>query len=212
VTIDAAADLWFRFEDFIVSTVDPRSISFAGFRGGMSVEVWDNLGNLVNSTAAPSSSFSLRVIRDVVVGTGVDGRIVVKCPDGYPCGVLTVPISDAILGGDAYSLATGAVAVSLGANKASSAVTIYISGSSPFNTTASLLMVNSSQVLYARLILDSISAPSALNADIWLEGFTKSTSITIKSGAPISASTSIVRLNLGLNNSIILTSYFSATS
>ncbi|MEM3815787.1 MAG: hypothetical protein QW341_02960 [Candidatus Bathyarchaeia archaeon] len=48
-----------------------------------------------------------------------------------------------------------------------------------------------------------------MNADIWLEGFTKSTSITIKSGAPISASTSIVRLNLGLNNSI--TGYFSAT-
>ncbi|MEM2151683.1 MAG: hypothetical protein QW294_06065 [Candidatus Bathyarchaeia archaeon] len=211
VTIDAATNLWFMFEDFIVSTVDPRSISFAGFRGGMSVEVWDNLGNLVNSTAAPSSSFSLRVTRDVVVGTGVDGRIVVKCPDGYPCGVLTVPTSDAILGGDAYSLATGAVAVSLGANKTSSAVTIYISGSSLFSTTASLLRVNSSQVLYARLILDSISAPSALNADIWLEGFTKSTSITIESGAPISASTSIIRLNLGLNNSIILTGYFSAT-
>ncbi|MEM5833552.1 MAG: hypothetical protein QXF04_03350, partial [Candidatus Aenigmatarchaeota archaeon] len=50
VTIDAATDRWFRFDDFIVSTVDPRFLYFTGFYTGMRVEVWDNLGYLVNST------------------------------------------------------------------------------------------------------------------------------------------------------------------
>ncbi|MEM1703493.1 MAG: hypothetical protein QXQ31_05520 [Zestosphaera sp.] len=199
------------FDDFSISTVDPRSISFTGFYSDMRVEVWDNLGDLVNSTTAPASSFYLNVTSDIVVGTGVDGSIVVKCPDAYVCGVLSVPLTDAILGGDAYALSTAPIAVSLGANKTSSTITLNISSSRLFNTTTRFLRISSSQVLYARLILDNVSAPDTLNLSLWLEGVARSTSITIVDGVPISTSTSVVRLNLGLNNSIALAGYFSAT-
>ncbi|MEM2370532.1 MAG: hypothetical protein QXH51_06485 [Candidatus Bathyarchaeia archaeon] len=199
------------FDEFILSTVDPRSISFTNFYTGMKVEVWDNLGNPVNSTTAPAQSFTLNVISDIVVGTGGDGRIVVRYPDAYLCGTLTMPSTDAILGGDAYALTTASIAVSLGSNRTSASLTLYISGTPQFTTTARVLRISASQVLYTRLILDSASAPPTLNLDIWLEGATSSTSITIRDGVPTTTSTSIVQLNLGLGNSVSLNGYFTAT-
>ncbi|MEM0247479.1 MAG: hypothetical protein QXW53_07225 [Desulfurococcaceae archaeon] len=211
VTIDATTTLWFRFEDFIVSTVDPRFLYFTGFYTGMRVEVWDNLGYLVNSTTAPSSSFTLGVVSDVVVGTGSNGRIVVEYPDNYLCGVLTVPATDAILGGDTYALSTSPFTLSLGANRTSASLTLYISGASSFNTTIRILRVNASQLLYARLILDAYTSPQTLNLDAWIEGTSDSTSISMRSGVPVTTSTSIVQLSLGLGNSIVLSGYFTAT-
>ncbi|MEM1772974.1 MAG: hypothetical protein QXQ71_04045, partial [Desulfurococcaceae archaeon] len=68
--------------------------------------------------------------------------------------------------------------------------------------------MNASQVLYARLILDAYTAPETLNLDVWLEGATGSTSIIIRSGVPVSTSTSRVQLNLGPENSVALSGYF----
>ncbi|MEM4622841.1 MAG: hypothetical protein QW816_02150, partial [Desulfurococcaceae archaeon] len=85
VTVDfttTGGSLVAYFDEFIISMVDPRSLFFTGFYAGMGVEVWDNLGYLVNSTTAPSSSFALGVAGDIVVGTGSNGRIVVRYPDG----------------------------------------------------------------------------------------------------------------------------------
>jgi len=212
VTIDAATDRWFRFDDFIVSTVDPRFLYFTGFYTGMRVEVWDNLGYLVNSTAAPAPSFTLGVVSDVVVGTGSDGRIVVRYPDAYLCGVLTVPSTDAILGGDAYTLSTAPITVVLGVNKTSASLALRISGDPRFTTEARVLWVNVFQLLYARLLLDSFSAPSTLNLDLWIEGAATSTRIGIRNGNPISTSTSIVQLNLGLGNTIYLRGNFTSAN
>ncbi|MEM1668260.1 MAG: hypothetical protein QXM53_06340 [Thermofilaceae archaeon] len=208
VTIDAATTLWFRFDDFIVSTVDPRFLYFTGFYTDMRVEVWDNLGYLVNSTSAPASSFTLSVVGDVVVGTGSNGRIVVRYPDTYLCGVLTVPSTDAVLGGDTYALSASPITWSIGVNGTSASLTLYISGASTFNTTARVLRVNAGQVLYARLILDPYTAPETLNLDVWLEGATRSTSILIRGGALIVDSTSRVQLNLGPENTVALSGYF----
>jgi len=212
VTINAVPTRWFRFEDFVVSTVDPRSLYFTGFYTGMVVEVWDNLGYPVNSTTAPAPSFTLGVVSDVVVGTGSDGRIVVRYLDAYLCGELIVPSTDAILGGDTYALSTQSITLSLGANKTSASFTLYISGASAFNTTARILRVNASQLLYARLILDAYTSPQTLNLDVWIEGTSNSTSISMRSGVPVATSTSIVQLSLGLGNSIVLSGYFTATS
>ncbi|MEM0469495.1 MAG: hypothetical protein QXJ26_01625 [Desulfurococcaceae archaeon] len=200
------------FDEFAVSTVDPRFLYFTGFYAGMGVEVWDNLGYLVNSATAPSSSFALGVVSDVVVGTGSNGRIVVEYPDNYLCGVLTVPATDAILGGDTYALSTSPFTLSLGANRTSASLTLYISGASSFNTTIRILRVNASQLLYARLILDAYTSPPTLNLDAWIEGTSDSTSISMRSGVPVTTSTSIVQLSLGLGNSIVLSGYFTATS
>ncbi|MEM5833625.1 MAG: hypothetical protein QXF04_03730, partial [Candidatus Aenigmatarchaeota archaeon] len=211
VTIDAATDRWFRFDDFIVSTVDPRFLYFTGFYTGMRVEVWDNLGYLVNSTTAPSSSFALGVAGDVVVGTGINGRIVVRYPDGYLCGVLFVPPTDAVLGGDTYALSVFPIMWSIGVNRTSASLMLNISGNPWFNTTARVLRVYTYQVLYARLILDAYTAPGTLNLDVWLEGAIESTSILIRRGVPLLTSTSRVQLNLGPENSVALSGYFTTT-
>ncbi|MEM2208357.1 MAG: hypothetical protein QXG17_06685 [Sulfolobales archaeon] len=200
------------FDEFIISTVDPRSLFFAGFYTGMRVEVWDNLGYLVNSTAAPAPSFTLGVVSDVVVGTGSDGRIVVRYPDAYLCGVLTVPGTDAILGGDAYTLSTAQITVVLGVNKTSASLALRISGDPWFTTEAQVLRVNVLQLLYARLLLDSLSVPSTLNLDIWIEGAATSTRIEIRKGNPISTSTSTVQLDLGLGNTIHLRGNFTTVN
>ena len=200
------------FDEFILSSTDPRSISFTGFYTGMVVEVWDNLGSLVNSSTAPATSFTLSVTRDVVVGTGSDGRIIVTYPDAYLCGVLTVPVTDAVLGGDTYTLSTAPIVVGLGANKTSTSLTLYISGTSSFNTTARILRVNAFQLLYARLVLDTLSASSTLNLDVWIEGATNSTNISVRNGVPVATSTSIVQLNPGLGNTIHFSGYSASTS
>lgn len=148
----------------------------------------------------------------MVVGTGVNGRIVVGYPDAQLCGVLTVPATDAVLGGDMYALSTQGIALSQGANKTSADLTIYISGSELFATAARILGVNSSQVLYARLVFESISAPPTLNLDIWLEGATRSTNVSIRNGVPVLASTSTVQLNLELGNTEHLSGYFTSTN
>ncbi|MEM1834288.1 MAG: hypothetical protein QXO80_03625, partial [Thermosphaera sp.] len=208
VTIDAVTDRWFRFDDFIVSTVDPRSLYFTGFYTGMMVEVWDNLGYLVNSTTAPSSSFALSVAGDIVVGTGSDGRIVVKYPDGYLCGELTVPSTDAVLGGDTYALSVSLITWRLGANRTSVILTLNVSGNSQLNSTARILRVQANQPVFARLILDSYVSPASLNLDVWIEAATTSTSISVRSGVPLGTSTSIVQLNIGEGNVVYLSGYF----
>ncbi|MEM1780237.1 MAG: hypothetical protein QXQ17_03680 [Desulfurococcaceae archaeon] len=210
VTIDAATDRWFRFDDFIVSTVDPRSLYFTGFYTGMRVEVWDNLGYLVNSTTAPASAFILNVTGDLVVGTGIDGKILVRYPDTYLCGGLSVPLDNAVLGGDVYALVTSSISINLGSNKTSANVSLRVSGASLFNTTTRFLRLNTTQVLYARLILDAFTTSYALNLDMWIEGITSSTNISIRNGVPVSTFTSIVQLNLGGNNFIALSGYFTA--
>lgn len=199
------------FDEFIISTVDPRTVYFTSFYTGMSVEVWDNLGSLVNTTKAPASSFTLGVVNDIVVGTGVDGRIVVRYPDSYLCVILTVPATDAILGGDTYNLSTAPITVSLGANKTSASLALKISGASQLTTTSRVLSINTSQTLYARLIIESLQAPTTLNLDIWLEGVGSSTSITIRNGSLITSSTNVIQLNLGSGNSISVSGYFTTT-
>ncbi|MEM4569865.1 MAG: hypothetical protein QXE66_00995 [Desulfurococcaceae archaeon] len=72
--------------------------------------------------------------------------------------------------------------------------------------------MNVLQLLYARLLLDSPSAPSTLNLDIWIEGAATSTRIEIRNGNPISTSTSIVQLDLGLGNTIHLRGNFTTVN
>lgn len=93
------------FDDFIVSTVDPRVVNFIDLPGaGYTICIYDNFGALVNCSTSTGSSASVGVVNDAVVGTGVDGRIVVKDPSGGIIVDYRVPQSDAVLGGDIYRL------------------------------------------------------------------------------------------------------------
>jgi len=70
------------FDDFIVSTVDPRTIVVANLPGAnYRVEIYDNFGNLIGSATSDKTGIaSVSVVRDIVVGTGVDGSIKVYDP------------------------------------------------------------------------------------------------------------------------------------
>ncbi len=93
------------FDDFIISTTDPRYVTFVNIPApGYRIAVYDNRGNLVNSTVATSSTALLSIVTDAVVGTGYDGRIVVWDPNGNMIINYSVPNNDAILGGDVYRL------------------------------------------------------------------------------------------------------------
>uniref|UniRef100_A0A7C4FHQ1 DUF2341 domain-containing protein n=1 Tax=Ignisphaera aggregans TaxID=334771 RepID=A0A7C4FHQ1_9CREN len=88
------------FEDFIISAADPRYVTVSGLGGGY-VVVIDNLGDTVGS-AANGASVSVSVVSDIVVGTGVDGKIRVYDSNGDL--VAEYVASDCILGGDSYAL------------------------------------------------------------------------------------------------------------
>jgi hypothetical protein len=102
------------FDDFIVSTVDPRVVNFIDLPGaGYTICIYDDFGALVNCSTSTGSSASVGVVNDVVVGTGVDGRIVVKDPSGGIIVDYRASQGDAVLGGDAYKLVTRGFGASL---------------------------------------------------------------------------------------------------
>jgi hypothetical protein len=91
------------FDDFIISTSDPRYVTFVDIPApGYRVAIYDDQGSLVNSTVAASSTALLSIVTDADVGTGYDGRIVVWDPNGNMVINYSVPNNDAILGGDVY--------------------------------------------------------------------------------------------------------------
>ena len=101
VGVDDAVAL---FDDFIVSTVDPRTIVVANLpEANYRVEIYDNFGNPIgNATSDKTGIASVNVVKDIVVGTGVDGSIKV-----YDNLILSYTLPDNILGGDTYRYVIG---------------------------------------------------------------------------------------------------------
>jgi len=63
------------FEDFLISTSDPRTITVSGLPGpGYAVAIYDDLGNVVSSTSL--TGLPLSVVSDAVVGRGFGDEIV----------------------------------------------------------------------------------------------------------------------------------------
>ncbi|MCC6052121.1 MAG: hypothetical protein LM585_02660 [Fervidicoccaceae archaeon] len=204
-----------RFDDFIISTGDLRSLLFSGLPGaGYRIEVVDNLGNLVNSTVSSSTSVSLGVVPDIVVGTGTDGRINIYRPSGYGC--LSYASPDSILGGDSYTLSTGSVASSVGPNSTSATASVPVSGSGTTASHALALRISNADAkpYYARLLLDSsssISASLTLNVTISLSPTASaSPPIQIVSGTPTTWATGWVTISPGQTAYIYLSGYHSS--
>jgi hypothetical protein len=203
------------FDDFIISTGDPRSLLFSGLPGaGYRIEVVDNLGNLVNSTMSSSTSASLGVVPDIVVGTGTDGKINIYRSSGYGC--LSYASPDSILGGDSYTLSTGSIASSVGPNSTSATARVPVSGSSTTVSHALALRISNADAkpYYARLLLDSsssISASLTLNVTLSLS-LTASASppIQIVSGVPTTWATGWVTISPGQTAYIYLSGYHSS--
>lgn len=198
------------FDDFLIASQDPRNVYFTNLQAGMIVEIRDNLGNTVGAGATSGTTLSLRIVHDAVVGTGVDGSITTKYPDKYLCGILRIPSTDALLGGDTYNLTVAFITYTSGTNKTSAVVSLGISHTSIYTTVAKALIIKSEKTLYAKLSLTELTAPNTLNLDIWLEGYTASTNISIRNGLPQVRETSLVALKPDLNP-VALSGYFTAT-
>jgi hypothetical protein len=204
-----------RFDDFIISTGDPRSLLFSGLPGaGYMIEVVDDRGIVVNSTVSSSTSVSLGVVPDIVVGTGTDGKINIYRPSGYGC--LSYASPDSILGGDSYTLSTGSIVSSVGPNSTSATASVPVSGSSTTASHALALRISNTDAkpYYARLLLDSsstISASLTLNVTISLSPTASaSPPIQIVSGAPTTWATEWVTLSPGQTAYVYLSGYHSS--
>ncbi|MGC9182311.1 hypothetical protein [Thermogladius sp.] len=211
LSIDVASSV---FDDFVISVSDPSYIYFSNIPAGYSVEVWDNLGDLVSSGVSTGATLSLNVVSDIVVGTGTDGKILVKTPDGTTCLTYTAP--DSILGGDVYGLDLGYLSYNLGANSTSISVSVTLSSSPSSYTVVSFLNASNtdSKAYYARLVLDTASSNlTGLTANITLSSpGGNSTPITVVNGVAQTTSTSFVLLPAGGYVVANLTGYATAGS
>jgi len=187
-----------RFDDFIISTRDPRTVTFSNLQGGLVFNIYDNLGALTYSFTATSSTFSLTVVRDVVLGTGTDGSIRILYPGGSPaCLDVLIPATDAFLGGNSYTLTTRTLTWSTSTYATSASVSAYISPSGNQRTSFHAIALSASQSFYVQLRLDvpaSTIHPS-LNAQVYIQGGTQP--ITIVGGVANPATTDWVYLPAG---------------
>jgi hypothetical protein len=203
------------YDDFEIATSDLRVINFNSLQSGMQVQIIDNLNNLVAQGTAITSSLTLNVISDIVVGTGTDGRIIIKYPNGINCLIFNNPTSDAILGGDTYSLATSTMTITIDSTKTSANETFYVAGSLNYFTQTIFLNITVIDInnYYASLILNQTASTisSNFNANITLVNRNnfKSTNITIINGVVTSSTTSEIVV-FSSNNYIFISARYSA--
>lgn len=206
VTIDGSANVWMRFDDFIVSTADPRAVTVENVSPGFRVQIIDNLNSVVGEATASGTTVSVSVTRDIVVGTGTNGRIRILDQQNQVVCDHSVPTSDAILGGDVYRRQAVSVSASFGANRTSAIITASMTPNqwARFNITLS-----AQQALYAKLVVISVSAPE-LTMSARVVGTATSTSIQITSGSVVVGETSVVPLAIGAGNRIEFAATLSA--
>jgi hypothetical protein len=197
------------FEDFIISTSDPRFISLIDLPGsGYGVAVFDNLGNLINTTVSTETTLVLGIIPDIVTGTGVNGRIIVLYPNNLECLIYITPSSDVILGGDVYRVLWRTVNV----DPVNKHVYAYIGYGSNLTKGALFnISIYPAEIRYTYLKLDITDStiPNTLNLNISLVNAIgmASSSIQIISGVVVNDTTTIIALQ-GTENYVLIEGYF----
>jgi len=204
------------YDDFEISTTDLRIITFNNLQINMQVQIIDNLNNIIAQGTAAASSLNLNVINDIVVGTGIDGKIIIKYPNGINCLIFNNPLSDAILGGDTYSLISSTMTITIDSTKTDSNEELKVAGSLNYFTQAILLNITVVDInnYYAILTLNQtasvISSNFYSNITLVNRNNVKSTNITIVNGVVTSNTTSELQV-FGSNNYIFISSRYSTT-
>lgn len=204
------------YDDFEISTKDLRIITFNNLQINMQVQIIDNLNNIIAQGTAAASSLNLNVINDIVVGTGIDGKIIIKYPNGINCLIFNNPSSDAILGGDTYSLISFTMTITIDSTKTNSNETFKVAGSLNYFTQAIFLNITVVDInnYYAILTLNQtasvISSNFYSNITLVNRNNVKSTNITIVNGVVTSSTTSELQV-FGSNNYIFISSRYSTT-
>jgi len=177
------------FEDFLVvvqptyTLIDPTKVTVQ-FDNPLptpySVVLTDDTGASTEQSGVQVVTFD--VLGDFVLGTGRNGVVEVKFPDGLAtCLRYTAP--DAILGGDTYTITTGTLSVSSGVNSTSIDVAAHVSSTSSVSSGFIVfsLFNNDIKPYYVRLKLVSASAiPITLTASIVLYNATATTTPQIR--------------------------------
>lgn len=212
--VDTAVAL---FDDFEISTSDPRTATFLNLNPGMGVEIWDNLGNLVASGVASSTQLDVSLISDIVVGTGFGGSIIIRGAGGTPVLNYTVPNSDAILGGDKYNISYCAPSVIISQANTTASVSLSLPASINISSLTFLNITNlDTYPYYASIAVSYYSLSPNHNGAIYLisQSGASSSPITFSYGILSSSSTSTIPLVSGSGNAIIanLTSSGQGTS
>ncbi|NAZ13163.1 MAG: hypothetical protein GU359_03295 [Desulfurococcales archaeon] len=210
-------DVTALFDDFIISNTDPRIITISNLPGsGYVVEVYDNLNNLVSTATSTGSTVSVNIVSDIVVGTGYDGSFTIRYPNGFPCLGYNVSTSDAILGGDSYSLSYSFATTNIGSNSTSAVISTYISGSSSSKSYVLTLKIYNNDVkpYYIRLILDtssSISSYLTLNITITTSPSAMADPIRVVSGSVINKFSGWISLSGGSYAYIYVSGYYTSS-
>jgi len=199
------------FDDFIISTVDPRTVVFSNLQSGLVFNIYDDLSDLTYSFTATSSTYSLNVTPDVVLGTGAGGSIQVFYPDGsLLCLDVSIPSTDAFLGGDSYSLTTKTLMWSISSTNTSASISAYIS-SNPNNLTSFYaIALTASQGYYVQLQLNASASTisQSLNAQIYIQG--GSQPITVVNGVANPIATDWVYLSPGSTVYIVVSKAYTS--
>jgi len=210
-------DVTALFDDFIISNTDPRIITISNLPGsGYIIEVYDNLNNLGSTATSTGSTVSVNIVSDTVVGTGYDGSFTIRYPNGFPCLGYNVSTTDAILGGDSYSLSYSSVTTNIGSNSTSAVISTNISGSSSFESYVLTLKIYNNDVkpYYIRLILDtssSISSYLTLNITITTSPSVTADPIRIVGGSVVAGSSGWISLSGGSYAYIYVSGYYTSS-
>jgi hypothetical protein len=150
------------------------------------------------------------------VGTGYDGSFTIRYPNGFPCLGYNVSTTDALLGGDSYSLSYSSVTTNIGSNRTSAVISTYISGSSSSKSYVLTLKIYNNDVkpYYIRLILDtssSISSYLTLNITIALSPSVTADPIRIVGGSVVAGSSGWISLSGGSYAYIYVTGYYTSS-
>ncbi|MCX8196071.1 MAG: hypothetical protein N3F67_03215 [Acidilobaceae archaeon] len=181
-----------RYDDFVASTGDPRTISFSA-PAPVSVEIWDDAG--VREFTGNGTYFSVTVVRDIVLGRGYPGSIRV-----YNGTTLCGEYRGIVLGSDAFKIYMLASYSACPAGTCAS-----VAWRAPVVSVAAV-NISTTQPFTAKLIYSGHSGSLAgYSVEIRLVGAAPSTPIIISGGAVTSNETNIVALRIGSKNYVNLT-------
>jgi len=200
------------FDDFIISRADPRTISFSNLQSGMTFIIYDNFGTLTYSFTVASSSYTLNVIPDVVLGTGASGDIQILYQGGsLLCLNVSIPTTDAFLGGDSYSLTTKPLTWSISPPATSANVSAYVSSNTNNRTSFYAIALTASQDYYMQLQLNTSASTisQGLNAQIYIQG--GSQPITVGNGVANPIATDWVYLSPGSTTHIVVSNTYASS-
>jgi len=202
------------FDDFIISTVDPRYVVFTGFANREVLEIYDGLSYLPFWIfRIDSSPYNHSVVRDVVVGVGNYTGIAAFYNDTRLACLEWEIYGDAVVGGDNYTLVTKPLTWSIGSSATSASVSAYIS-STQNRTWFYAIALTASQGYYVQLQLNTSASniSQSLNARIyiWNRDSLRSQDITIVNGTANSTATDWVYLPAGSTVYVVVSRAYAA--